>query len=433
MLKSTVAGAGLMVLPSGLASGYSANEKLSLAIIGAGGRGGANTKEMATENIVALCDVDRKTLAAASSRFPEASTYTDFRELLSTEKKLDAVVVSTPDHCHAPASVMAMKQGLHCYCEKPLTHNVFESRVMAELAAKKNLITHMGTTAQSSESSIRTAEIVRSGAIGDVVEAHCWTDRPIWPQGFERLPGSDPVPDHLDWDLFIGPAPMRPFKALWPDSHPSRKKWPNRRNVYHPFVWRGWWDFGTGAVGDIAPHSMNVVFWALELGAPERVEVVDTSGMTPDMFPAWSIIRYDFPARAGRPPMKLFWYDGNKMPPAELLAGSSGGQLFVGTKGKIRVGGKPFLEKDFPDYEPPEPSLPRRDEIHAEWIKCVKTGRPTGCPFEYAGPMTEAYLLGNIALKVGQSIEWDAAAMRVPNCAEANQYVRREYRKGYEL
>ncbi len=435
-LKSTAAAAtAFTILPAGLARGYAANEKLNLGIIGAGGRGGANLQAVAGENIAALCDVDRGPLNAAARRFPDAKTYTDFRELLSEAKGLDAVVVSTPDHCHAPASVMAMKQGLHCYCEKPLTHSVHEARVMAQVATEKNLITHMGTGAQSSEASIRTVEAIRAGHIGDVVEAHCWTDRPIgwWAQGMERPAGEDPVPDHIDWDLFIGPAPMRPFKAAWPEDHPARKKW-RHPQVYHPFVWRGWWDFGTGAIGDIAPHVMNVVFWALELGPPSGVEVVDTSGMMPEMFPEWSIVRYDFPAREGRPPFKLFWYDGKKTPPAELLAGSSGGNpLFVGTKGSIRVGGTPYPAKEFSDYEWPEPTLPRRGEIHAEWIKGIKNGTQTGCPFSYAGPMTEAYLLGNIALRVGQRIEWDATASRVTNCEEANPYLHREYRDGWSL
>jgi len=414
----------------------SAGDKLNLAIIGVGGRGRANMMACAGENIVALCDVDEGRLNAAASKFPKARKYADFRELLDKEKHLDAVVVSTPDHTHAAAGVMAMKRGLHVYCEKPLTRDVHEARVMTKLAAEKKLITHMGTGAQSSESSIRTVEAIRAGDIGKVVEAHCWTNRPIWPQGMRRPPGEDEVPPSLHWDLWIGPAPMRPFKAVWPPNDPVRKKWPRARQVYHPFVWRGWWDFGTGALGDIAPHIMNVVFWALELGAPRTVEVVECSGMMPEAFPDWSIIRYDFPASDKHPEFKLFWYDGGKVPPADLLGGGKpggGGTLFVGTKGNIRVGGKPFPQKKFADYQWPKPTLPRRGEIHAEWIKCVKNNTQPGCPFTYSGPMTEAYLLGNIALKVGEKIEWDPVKFRITNCERANQYLRREYRKGWEL
>ncbi len=440
-LRSTAAAVtGLTILPAGLARGYAANQKLNLGIIGAGGRGGANLRAMSGENIAAVCDVDRRELGNASKRFPQAHTYKDFRELLTQEKTLDAVVVSTPDHCHAPASVMAMRLGLHCYCEKPLTHDVHEARVMAQVAAEKKLITHMGTDAQSDEDSIRTVEAVRAGHIGQVVEAHVWTDRPVWPQGMDRPPGEDGVPPELDWDLWIATAPMRPFKSKWPEGHPVYEMPPRQRrkgDVYHPFVWRGWWDFGTGALGDIAPHSMNVVFWALELGAPSSVEVVECSGTKPEMFPLASILRFDFPAGDRHPGLKLFWYDGGKVPPGELFGGmprrSSSGKLLIGTTGRILVGRPPFPKKDFADYQWPEPTLPRRDEIHAEWIKCVRNGTQPGCPFSYAGPMTEAYLLGNIALRVGQRIEWDPKAFRITNCPQANQYLRREYRQGWQL
>jgi len=432
--SAVAAAASLTILPAGLARGYSANEKISLGVIGAGGRGWANTQALAKAGaeVAALCDVDRNRLESAKRKYTQARTYTDFRELLTKEKGLDAVVVSTPDHTHAPASIMAMQQGLHCYCEKPLTHNVYEARRMAEVAAAKKVITHMGTGAQSDAASIRTVEAIRAGHIGDVIEAHCWTNRPIWPQGAERPPGEDPVPKHLDWNLWLGPAPLRPYKAEWPKDHWVVKRWKHRQ-VYHPFVWRGWWDFGTGALGDIAPHIMNVVFWALELGAPSAVEVVDTSGMKPEMFPVWSIIRFEFPGKAGKPGLKLYWYDGDKLPPADLIEGTRGHPiLFVGTKGRLRVGDTPVPREQFKDYQWPEPTLPRRDEIHREWLKCIKESREAGCPFSYAGPMTEAYLLGNIALRVGQRIEWDPAAFRITNCERANQYLRREYRKGWE-
>ncbi len=404
--------------------------KLNVASIGVGGRGHANTRAMAGENLVALCDVDEGCLNRAAEEFPSARKYVDFRELLDKEKELDAVVVSTPDHCHAFASVPAMRRGLHCYCEKPLTHSVWEARLMAETAKRNKVVTHMGTGAQSSEGHIRTVEMIRDGAIGDVTAAHVWTNRPIWPQGMDRPAGEDPVPKGLNWDLWIGPAPMRPFKGRYAEGRFKDQR------VYHPFVWRGWWDFGTGACGDIAPHSMNVVFWALELGAPATVEA-QCSGMKAESFPDWSVITYHFPAEGKRKAMDIVWYDGGKRPSLEITGGrevGDNGTLFVGTKGLLMVGAaKPYPEKDFADYEPPAKTFRRRGEIHQAWLQAIKNGDDTGCPFEYSGPMTEAYLLGDIALKVERKIEWNAAEMRVLNCPEANQYVKREYRDGWTL
>ncbi len=412
------------------ARAQSANSRLNLAVIGVGGRGRANLMAMAGEQVVALCDVDRNHLETAARLFPQARKYADFRELLDKEKDLDGAVVSTPDHCHAAASVMAMKRGLHVYCEKPLTHSVYEARVMTQVAAEKKVVTQMGTGAQSSEPHIRSVEMIQSGAIGDVVEAHCWTNRPIWPQGQDRPSGEDPVPAHLNWDLWIGPAPMRPFKDKYAEGPLKGKP------VYHSFVWRGWWDFGTGALGDIAPHITNVVFWALNLGAPTSVEA-ECSGMKPETFPSWSVIRFDFPARGTQPPVKLVWYDGGKRPPADLVDGEplpDNGTLFVGRKGRLLVeGGKLYPKKDFADYKPPAPSLPRRADIHADWLRVIKEGGQTGCHFGYAGPMTEAYLLGNIALKVGRRIEWDPVGLKITNCPEANQYLKRDYRPGYGI
>jgi len=434
-LKGTAAAGLLAIVPSGLVRGYTANEKVNIGIIGAGGRGGANLKGVSSENIVALCDIDRGRLEAAARKFPEAHTYNDYRKLLEEEKTLDAVVVSTPDHTHAPASIPAMRAGLHCYCEKPLTHDVAEARLMRQVAEEKKLSTHMGTPSRGHAGTAREAEIIRSGALGDIVEAHFWTNRPIWPQGFDRPPGEDPVPVGLDWENFIGTAPMRPFKDRWPEGHPVYQlpRAQFRPQVYHPFVWRGWWDFGTGALGDIAPHMWSPVWWGLELDAPESVEVVDASGPVTEMFPLWSIVRFNFPARNGRPPLKIYWYDGGKRPSPELANMKNvpdGGHLVVGTKAILGMGNK--SPGDFPDVPK---TLRRYGDMYAEWIAGIKEGDPQrpSCPFSYAGPMTEAYLLGNIALKVGQRIEWDAKNMRITNCPEANQYLRREYRKGWEI
>jgi predicted dehydrogenase len=436
-LQSTsAAAAAFSVLPAGLARGYAANEKVNMGIIGAGGRGGANLKGVSSENIAALCDIDRGRLEAAARRYPAAKTYTDFRKLLDAEKTLDAVVVSTPDHTHAPAGVPAMRQGLHCYCEKPLTRDVYEARLMTQLASEKKLVTHMGTPSRGNESTVRAVEIIRSGAIGDVVEAHFWTNRPIWPQGFDRPPGEEPVPDYLDWDNFIGPAPPRPFVAKWPEGHPVYQLPPQQKrggDVYHPFVWRGWWDFGTGALGDIAPHMWSPAYWGLELDAPQRVEVVDVSGPVTEMFPSWSILRFTFPARGKRPAVNIYWYDGGKRPSPDLVGMPSvpdGGHLIVGTTGRLGTGQK--SENDFADVPR---TLRRYGDMYAEWIAGIKAGDPDrpSCPFSYAGPLTEAYLLGNIALKVGQAIEWDAREFRITNCEEANRFLRREYRKGWEI
>jgi predicted dehydrogenase len=432
--KLTATATGLMILPSGRAKTYAANETVSVGIIGSGGRGNANLKGVAEAGarIAALCDVDRNRLDSAAKRFPQAATYADFRTMLDEEKSLDAVVVSTPDHNHAPASVRAMRQGLHCYCEKPLTHNVREARVMTQLAQEKNLSTHMGTPSRGKESTVREVEIIRSGALGEVTEAHFWTNRPIWAQGFDRPGGEDPVPSSLDWDLWLGPAPQRPYKHEWPEGHPIRaSKW-RHRVVYHPFVWRGWWDFGTGALGDIAPHMWSPAYWGLELSAPTSVQVVEMSGPVTEMFPAATTLRFNFSAQDGRP-VAIYWYDGGNRPLAELVGMEhvpDGGHLIIGTKGKLGTGN--LSTSAFPAV--PQ-TLRRYGDMYVEWLNGIKTGNPDqpSCPFRYAGPLTEAYLLGNIAMKLKQTIEWDTAQLRITNCDKANQYLRREYRRGWEI
>ena len=438
-LKSAAAATALTILPAGLARGYAANEKINIGIIGAGGRGGANLGGVAAQkdavNIAALCDVDRGHLDGAARGFPEAKKYADFRKLLDIEKNLDAVVVSTADHCHAAASVTAMKRGLHCYCEKPLTYSVHEARVMTEIAREKKLVTHMGTPSRGEEGTIRAAEVIRSGAIGQVKEVHFWTNRPIWPQGYDRPAGEDPVPESLDWNLWIGPAPLRPFKATWPAGHAVYQSQWDQRQVYHPFVWRGWWDFGTGALGDIAPHQWSPAYWSLELQAPESAEVVETSGPVTEMFPAATILRFNFPAQGDRPAVPIYWYDGGKRPSPDLVGMQrvpTSGMLIVGTKATLGTGNK---SASSPEFQSVPKTLRRCGGMHEEWIAGIKAGDPErpSCPFSYAGPLTEAYLLGNIALKVGQKIEWDPKAFRITNCPEANQYLRREYRQGWEL
>jgi predicted dehydrogenase len=453
-----------MILPAGLARGYAANEKVNIGIIGLAGQGERDAKAFlkAGENIAAICDVDSEMIDLRAPEYPKAAKYTDFRKMIETEK-LDGVCVAVPDHMHAYISVWAMKHGLHVYCQKPLTQTVHEARVMARVAAETKVITQMGTESTSEPRNMRTVEFIQSGALGDITEVHVATDRPIWPQGYERLEGEDAVPRTLDWDGWIGTAPMRPFKSRYPEGHPVYNPAPEKRHqsdfkdaglspvpplgvVYHPFVWRGWKDFGSGALGDIAAHSMNVLFWALDLGAPSAVEVVETSGMTRSMFPDWSMLRFEWAARGVHPPLTVYWYDGGKRPPEGIAnpprvpgsnaprgSGLGGGLIWIGTKGSLPEGRGPFAGKKAEPYQMPPQRDWGREDVHKDWAVAIKTGKEPGCHFGYAGPFTEAYQLGNIALRAGHRIEWDPLAFRVTNCREANQYLRRDDRKGWEL
>jgi predicted dehydrogenase len=432
-LKAAAAAGGLMILPEGLARGYAANEKLNLAVVGCG-IGAFNAKKLAElgENIAALCDCDGGRLEGWGRGYPQAKRYTDFRKMLEGER-LDGIVVATPDHTHAAISIMAMKMGLHCFCQKPLTYNIDEARRMAQVAAEKKVITQMGTDSQSGVHQLQIKKLIQSGALGGVTEVHLWTNRPIWLQGADRPQGSETPPAGLDWDLWLGPAPLRPFVSKWPANHPARKLASfKQEQVYHPFVWRGWWDFGTGALGDIAPHAMNSLYFALDLGAPSSAEVVESSGLTAEMFPEWEVIRFDFPARGNQPPVKVFWYDGGKKPPKEI---GEDGPIYIGSKASWPVGRGPFFGQKVEPIALPAvaPGEWDREEVHKDWVRGIRNGQQPGCHFGYSGPFTEAYLLGNIALKVGQRVEWDSKALRVTNCPAANQYVKREYRKGWEL
>ena len=458
------------ILPAGLARGYAANSKLNIGVIGLSGMGAIDARTFAKlgENVVALCDVDSTMLdKRVAEEHPKAKKYTDFRKLIEQEK-LDGVVVATPDHNHAYISIWAMKHGLNVYCQKPLCQTVQEARVMARVAAETKVVTQMGTQSSASESTYRTVEMIQSGAVGEITEIHLSTDRPIWPQGYDRPDGSDPVPSTFDWDLWLGSAPALPFKAMYPAGHPVYNPTPDKGHqsdykvagldpvppvgvVYHPFVWRGWKEFGSGALGDIAPHQMDVIFWALDLGAPSAVEVVDTSGMTRNQYPNWSVIRFEYAARGVHPPLKIFWYDGGKRPPDEItrsarqpaaaaapggarpLAQGGGGVIWIGTKGSLPVGRGPYYGKQTELYPTPPEKDWGREEVHKDWAVAVKAGRPAPCHFGFAGPFTEAYQLGNVALRVGHRIEWDPLAFRVTNCREANQYLTREYRRGWEL
>ncbi|MBN2133520.1 MAG: Gfo/Idh/MocA family oxidoreductase [Sedimentisphaerales bacterium] len=406
----------------------SANNKLNIAGIGVGGQGGGDMNALAGENVVALCDVDEERAAGTFKRFPNAKRYRDFRVMLEKEQKnIDAVMIATPDHVHAPAAIMAMKMGKHVYCEKPMAHTIYEARRMTDVAREMGVVTQMGQGGHAGEGLRLTYEFIHDGAIGPVREVHVWSDRPIWPQGIERPTDRPPVPKTLDWDLWLGPARWRPY-----------------HKAYVPFAWRGWWDFGCGAMGDMAVHNADPAFFCLDLKAPVAVEA-ETSDVNDETLPKWSIITYEFPARGSMPPVTMKWYDGGKMPPrpAELEEGrkiDGNGIMFVGDKGKILCGGwsgAPRLipESRMQDYKRPDKTLPRSIGHHAEWIKACKENKPKDAMagFWYSGPFTEALLVGNLAVRLRKRVEWDAKTMRSPNCPEADNYITKFYRAGFHL
>jgi hypothetical protein len=344
------------------------------------------------------------------------------------DKNIDAVTVATPDHIHAVASMMAMKMGKHVYCEKPLTHSIYEARMLTEAARKYKVATQMGNGGRSDEGVRLICEWIWAGAIGPVREVHVWTDRPVWPQGIDRPEETSPVPSTLDWDLWLGPAPYRPHVG---------------NETYYPFVWRGWWDFGTGALGDMACHFIDPAFWALNLGHPTSVRAMSTS-VNSETAPSASVIEYEFPARQNMPPVKLTWYDGDLKPPlpAELEPGRSlrgGGSLFVGDDGKLLCRGSGTSPRLIPEsrmkaYERPPKTIPRIEGgHHQDWLRACKDGKPACSNFDNAGPLTEMVLLGNVAVRAGRKIYWDGPNMRCTNLPEANQYLRREYRAGWTL
>ena len=410
------------------------SEKLNIAGIGIAGRGADVLDGVKSQNIVALCDVDWKHAAGTFKRFPNAKKYRDFRKMLEEEdKNIDAVTVATPDHVHAAASIMAIKMGKHVYCEKPLTHSVYEARKVAEAAREHKVATQMGNQGQASEETRLMCEYIWDGAIGPVREVHVWTDRPsqglfnvYWPQGVDRPKEEPPVPEWLDWDLWLGPAPYRPYHSC-----------------YLPFAWRGWWDFGTGALGDIGCHSLDPVFRALKLGHPTTVEAACTL-VNKETYPVASTVHYQFPARGDMPPVKLTWYDGGLRPPRpeELDQGQEfgeGGTLFVGDKGKM-LRHRLIPESRMKEYGKPPQKIPRSPGHFEEWIEACKGGKPAGSNFDHAGLLAEVVLLGNVALRVElrekltrMKLLWDGPNMKITNLPEANQFLQREYRKGWTL
>ncbi len=431
-LAGTVAAAaGCQVVPRHVVGGKGhtpPSEKLNIAGIGAGGQAKTDLGGVSRENIVALCDVDERSAAESFRRWPDVPKYKDFRVMLEKQKDIDAVVVATPDHIHAVAAMAAMQLGKHVFVEKPMAHSAYEARMLKEAARKYKVATQMGNQGHAGPG-VRTAcEIVWSGAIGDVRTVYIWTNRPTWPQGIPRPSDTPPVPATLAWDLWLGPAPYRPYNP-----------------AYLPHRWRGWWDFGCGALGDMGCHIMDPPFWALKLGAPISVEPVEIVGGNEESAPKASVIRYEFPRRGDMCPVTVYWYDGGKLPPHpdgvpenEQLGDGDNGSLFIGDKGVLTTGcygnGTRLLpESRMQTYELPPKTIPRVRGHHREWILACKGGEPAGSNFDYAGPLTEMVSLGNVALCAREKIYWDAKNMRVTNVPDANKYVRREYRTGWTL
>jgi predicted dehydrogenase len=435
-LGSAAGVAAFTIVPRHVLGGpahVSPSEKLNIAGIGIGGRGEGDLHECGSENIVALCDVDDAYAARVFKKYPNAKKWREFRRMLDGQKDIDAVVIATPDHLHAVIAMAAIKRGKHVYCEKPLTHCIWEARQLAEAAREAGVATQLGNQGQASEGNRLVSELIWDGAIGPVREVHAWCNRPISPRGIERPKDTPPAPPTLNWDLWLGPAKYRPY-------HP----------VYLPFHWRSWWDFGTGVLGDIGCHQLDPVFRALKLGYPTTVEACSSNMDEPavvkeETAPKSSIVRFAFPEREGMPALTLTWYDGGLMPPrpAELQEGRKFGQaddnLFIGDKGKM-LGYRLIPEARMKEYGKPPQGIERSPGHHREWINACKGGPPARSNFDWAGPLTEVVLLGNVALKMerqlyekGLKLHYDGPKMAVTNLPEANRYIRDEYREGWTL
>jgi predicted dehydrogenase len=429
-VKGATAVAAFTIVPRhvlGGAGNVPPSEKLNIAGIGIGGRGEGDLDECGSENIVALCDVDEAHAARVFKKYPKAKKWTDFRKMLDEQKDIDAVVIATPDHLHAVVAMAAIKRGKHVYCEKPLAHCIWECRQLTLAAREAKVATQLGNQGQATEGNRLVSEIIWDGALGTVREVHSWCNRPISPRGIDRPKDTPPVPATLNWDLWLGPAKSRSY-------HPA----------YAPFSWRGWWDFGTGVLGDIGCHQLDAIFRALKLGYPTTVEAC-SSGVNAETAPLSSIVRYGFPEREGMPPLMLTWYDGGLMPqrPAELEEGRKFGEaddnLFIGDKGKM-LGYRLIPEARMKEYGKPPQKIARSPGHHKEWINACKGGPAARANFDWAGPLTEAVLVGNIALKMekqlyekGLKLHYDGPNMQVTNLPEANKYIRDEYREGWAL
>ncbi len=445
--RAAAAAAAVTVVPRQVLGGPGntpPSEKLNIAGIGIGGMGKSNLANCADEHIAALCDLDSVVAAETFAKYPQAKRYKDFRVMLDQQKDLDAVIVATPDHTHAVIALAAIRRGKHVYVQKPLTHSVWETRVLTEAARQHKVASQMGNQGHSTDNTRLICEWIADGAIGAVREVHAWTNRPVWPQGIEveRPKETPPVPPTLDWDLWIGPAPYRPY-------HPT----------YHPNSWRAWWDFGTGSLGDLGCHVLDAPFWALNLKYPVSVEgCISTywegfwkkTEPKNETYPRSTIVRYQFPAREKMPPVKLTWWDGGMMPPRpeELEEGrrmgdNDGGVLFLGERGSLLTGcygRSPRLipESKMQQYKQPAKSLDRipggEGGHEKDWVRACKGGKPASSNFDYSGPLSETVLMGNLAVRFpNRRLLWDGEKMAVTNDPSANAYVRRQYREGWTL
>lgn len=448
VMGAAAAAAALTVVPRHVLSKsrvLAPSEKVIIAAIGVGDQGKRDLRSFLNRSdtrIVAVCDVDTNNRNAARDvvnqkyNDRECAAYNDFRKLLAAEKDLDAVLAVVPDHSHAVVSMAAIKACKHVYCQKPFTHTVYEAHKLAEAARKAKVATQIGTVNQAGEGRRLLQEWIEDGAIGDVREVHIWSNRPFWPQGIGRPKDTPTVPSTLDWELWLGSAPYRPY-------HPA----------YLPLVFRGWWDFGAGALGDMGCYALDTVFRVLKLRHPASVEAScscfarnmwDRLEMNRETFPRASLIRWEFPAREEAPPVTIVWYDGGLRPPRpkdleEDKPLGDEGMYFVGDKGTVMTGFSGNNPRLIPDakmkaYKKPPKTIPRSIGHHNEWVSACRGGEPAGANFEFAAVVTKGLLLGNVALRCGnKKLYWDGPNMRVTNVPEANQYLRREYRKGWTL
>ena len=431
--------AGLAFWAGGSASAAPGkDDKLKVAHIGVGGKGQSDTVDLANGNItLAICDIDRNRLAAMAKELEargqkDFKLYTDYRKMFDEVKGLDAVTVSTPDHHHAVAGMHALTRDVAVFVQKPFAHTIYECRLMTTVARQRKLASQMGNQGTSSSMLREGVEVIQSGAIGKVKELHVWTNRPVWPQGLDRPAGEDAVPEHIDWECWIGPAPMRPYK----------------NGVYHSFNWRGWYDFGCGALGDMACHTLNLPCLGLELGYPTRFWRDSSSDLKKETFPSWEILKYEFPERKSKhsgemlPALTMTWYDGNKKPAKELFPDGkvpNTGCLLIGDQGCLVSDGdygtsyKLLDEAKFKDYEPPKPWLPRSPGHMREFVDMVKGGAPAMSNFEYSGFLSEVVLAGCLATRTDKKVEWDGPNMVAKNAPELAELIDKPYRTGWEL
>jgi len=407
------------------------SDKLNIAGIGIGGQGGGLLRDpaIAGQNIVALCDVDWNYAARTARNFPNVERFDDYRVMLERVKGLDAVMIATPDHMHAPITIAALRAGKHVYVEKPMAHTIEEARVMTRVARETALVTQMGNNGHANDSLRQTREWIQAGVIGAIKEVHCWSDRPgkWWTQDRERPTEEPATPAEMEWNLWLGAAPVRPYHSY-----------------YHPKAWRGWFDFGTGALGDMAVHNIDPAFYALDLDAPTATES-KSSPLKNESYPSWQIITWEFAAKGNRPALKAYWYDGDKKPqrPTELEAGlelGDNGIYFVGDKGVMLCGGwsgTPCLipQSKRETFRTPPPTIPRSIGHRAEWVQACKDRKPEDAKagFAYSGPFTEALLVGNLATRLQKRIEWDSVNMRATNALEAEPLIRKRYRSGFGI